>query len=702
MVYEFDAADVHASYMYPAIARTFRLGGIQIAAQFQYDALCIAAENRNWQTHYLNLVYTPNKAVSFAIAAEAFRSLPRGKDFGTYPNNARFGACRVSYEESLSEFVTDTEFLYSNTTKTAPPAPAKLTRIVGCGSSPVVESAGGGAYFLDRLSANAWFLQAYPAAIVVDDPYRGYGTEKVRPLFDPIRFRLHLPGWDTAFGVHAVDGKALNTAGEGAFTVDPGEYLLVRAGATVPPRPDAPAFIVPEPVDKVPAARIDAPTVWREGMDLPVRVTVAGRQVRDCALRLAVAGSSEIQTVAGKQAGPHDFGITIPGAFLRPGQARFEVRATSRYKGQWLTQRFPGGLDRDLELGGSKVRQWTVGLPNDEKSLEIRSADDVGQPVRGGLSKDDDGRSVIFLETGKYGPPPSCASVRLNDLIMPPDVGVVDEAWLELRGAPATRSVEVAFCLADGRAYGGNVLVSPQWGSAIMPVSAMRGLWGTGGTADLRGLQSIRLTSGAWLVGSGDAKHRIEVRSVTLIPGGEGFAVDIRAAKEPVSLVEPGTRLPKVRGAGANTSVVGGDRPGRRAMRVVVNGFGPAPSCSSGRMAASPVVRQFLAGKKPQTLVVTARSVEPATNRLELAVIEEDGAPWGTILKLTPEWQETRIPLSELTYFSQWSHPKTRGGEGDRPRGDRITSVNVCFGAWLYPETRTARHGFDIQSVALE
>jgi hypothetical protein len=119
-------------------------------------------------------------------------------------------------------------------------------------------------------------------------------------------------------------------------------------------------------------------------------------------------------------------------------------------------------------------------------------------------------------------------------------------------------------------------------------------------------------------------------------------------------------------------------------------------------MAASPVVRQFLAGKKPQTLVVTARSVEPATNRLELAVIEEDGAPWGTILKLTPEWQETRIPLSELTYFSQWSHPKTRGGEGDRPRGDRITSVNVCFGAWLYPETRTARHGFDIQSVALE
>ncbi|MBT3291226.1 MAG: cellulase family glycosylhydrolase, partial [Victivallales bacterium] len=83
MVYEFDAADVQGSYMYPAIARSFRSGGVQIAAQFQYDVMALAAENKNWQTHYLNLVYTPGKALSFAIAAKAFRSLPRGESYGT-------------------------------------------------------------------------------------------------------------------------------------------------------------------------------------------------------------------------------------------------------------------------------------------------------------------------------------------------------------------------------------------------------------------------------------------------------------------------------------------------------------------------------------------------------------------------------------------------------------------------------------------
>jgi hypothetical protein len=460
--------------------------------------------------------------------------------------------------------------------------------------------------------------------------------------------------------------------------------------------------VTPKPVDKPPAARIDAPRVWREGVDLPVRVTVAGREVRDCVLRLQPAGDARAQELAARQLGPHDFTFTVPGGSLTPGQARFEVRVTSRYRGTWLTQHFPGGLERDLRLGGTGAGPLTIGLPGTQDDLEVRAGDDVGQPVRGSVRLDEQGRTIISLETGGYGPPPSCASVRLNHLIVPPNLIDVDEAWLDLRGAPATHSVEVAFCLADGRAYGGNVLVTPQWGGAILPVNAMRGLWGTTGPAELRGLKSIRLTSGAWLVGSDDAKHRVELRAVTLIPGGEGFAVDVRAAKDPVSLVEPGTKMPRVRGAGARSSVVGGDRPGRRAMRVLMNGFGPAPSCSSGRMNVGTAARQFLAGKKFQTLVVTARSVEAATDRIELALIEDDGAPWGTILKLTPEWREIRIPLRELTYFSQWAHPKTRGGEGDRPNGGRIAAVNVCFGAWLYPETRTARHGFDIQSVALE
>ena len=136
IVYEFDAADVPGSYMYPAMARAFRSGGAQIATQFQYDPLDIARWNTNWMTHYLNLVCTPSKAVSFIIAGEAFRSLPRLKLWGRYPKSARFGPFRVSYEEDLSEMATERAFMHSNDTRTTPPAPEKLERVVGCGSSP--------------------------------------------------------------------------------------------------------------------------------------------------------------------------------------------------------------------------------------------------------------------------------------------------------------------------------------------------------------------------------------------------------------------------------------------------------------------------------------------------------------------------------------------------------------------------------------
>jgi len=47
IIYEFDAADVHKTYMYPSMARAFRRGGAQSATQFQYDPMCIAEGNAN-------------------------------------------------------------------------------------------------------------------------------------------------------------------------------------------------------------------------------------------------------------------------------------------------------------------------------------------------------------------------------------------------------------------------------------------------------------------------------------------------------------------------------------------------------------------------------------------------------------------------------------------------------------------------------
>ncbi len=79
IVYEFDSPDQRSGTMYPAMARTFRAVGTQFAAMFAYDMLQTASRNLGWQTHYLNLVYTPRKAMSAVIAAEAMRRLPRGQ-----------------------------------------------------------------------------------------------------------------------------------------------------------------------------------------------------------------------------------------------------------------------------------------------------------------------------------------------------------------------------------------------------------------------------------------------------------------------------------------------------------------------------------------------------------------------------------------------------------------------------------------------
>src|SRR5690606_17583202 len=90
MVYEFDAADILQSNMYPAMARSFRGAGFQWATQFAYDPMAIAHVNTEYQTHYLNLAYTPSKAISMLVASRVFHTIPRKKHYGAYPADSVF------------------------------------------------------------------------------------------------------------------------------------------------------------------------------------------------------------------------------------------------------------------------------------------------------------------------------------------------------------------------------------------------------------------------------------------------------------------------------------------------------------------------------------------------------------------------------------------------------------------------------------
>ncbi len=159
MVYEFDAGDVFESYMYPAMARSFRTAGFQWATQFAYDPMATAYANTEYQTHYLNLAYTPSKAISLLIASKAFHKLPRLKNYGTYPADTLFDVFRVSYKEQLSEMNSEEEFYYSNSTTSQLKNSNKLRHIAGVGSSPILKYEGTGAYFLDKLEEGFWRLE---------------------------------------------------------------------------------------------------------------------------------------------------------------------------------------------------------------------------------------------------------------------------------------------------------------------------------------------------------------------------------------------------------------------------------------------------------------------------------------------------------------------------------------------------------------
>lgn len=238
LIYEFDPGDVLCTYLYPAVARTFRKQGFQWATQFAYDPTPIAAFNTEYQTHFLNLLYTPGKAIGMAIAAEAMRNIPRGSDYGIFPKDTVFGDFRVSYSQDLSLYNSDHSFYHSNSTIAVPKDLQSLTHIKGTGNSPVVTYPGSGAYFLDRLSEDGvWRLEVMPDVAIYRDPFEK--TSLLKPLASlyyachPMTIRI--PGLGDTFeweliadGIDEIKERPSGTARASEFNVIPGVYILAR------------------------------------------------------------------------------------------------------------------------------------------------------------------------------------------------------------------------------------------------------------------------------------------------------------------------------------------------------------------------------------------------------------------------------------------------------------------------------------------
>ncbi|MDE5876594.1 MAG: cellulase family glycosylhydrolase [Muribaculaceae bacterium] len=298
-IYECDPGDVLYSYMYPAMVRTLRKEGFQWITQFAYDPTELAGYNTEYQTHYLNLAYTPSKALSMMIAAEAARNTERGKNYGSFPNDTIFAGVRVSYRQDLSELNTPERFYYTNTTNTQPSIPDSLQHIAGHGSSPIISYEGTGAYFLDRTTQpGVWRLEVWPDVVLTADPF---AKPSLKRRIGEIIYASHpitisLPELQKGFSYIRIndDSKELGTSvidEKGvSMQVRPGVYLLSKEPSNIE------AFSKIENNDRL--RRFDAPeATLTSGYVLshtPVPYTAKGK---DLEIEVKVYGATQPDSV---------------------------------------------------------------------------------------------------------------------------------------------------------------------------------------------------------------------------------------------------------------------------------------------------------------------------------------------------------------------------------------------------------------------
>lgn len=293
VVYEFDPADNLYSYLFPAIARTFRKEGFQWMTQFAYDPTDMAWSNSEYQTHYLNLAYTPQKALSMMIAAEAARTIKRGADYGKYPVDTVFGDFMVSARRDLSVLNDGKKFYYTGDNAILPKDMAALGHVAGRHSSPVVNYEGEGAYFLDRISPDVWRLEVMPDVVLTSDPFAKPSLSKRvgEILYRDNAMSIDLPSLGKEYyfkGINDGNSRA-GEARDGKISVYPGVYLLSTDKVALSSfKPDDRCgnialgeFAAPAPREVAPVLVHEAVKAVERGGTLTIHADVASSEVPD-------------------------------------------------------------------------------------------------------------------------------------------------------------------------------------------------------------------------------------------------------------------------------------------------------------------------------------------------------------------------------------------------------------------------------------
>ncbi len=318
--------------------------------------MATAYGNTEYQTHYLNLAYTPSKAISLMIASEVFHKLPRLKSYGVYPLDSVFDMFRVSYKNSLSEMSSEEKFYYSNSTGTKPKNVSQLKHIAGVGNSSVVEYEGTGAYFLDKISDGIWRLEVMPDAILIRDPFEKASPKKevTRIQWQKNRMQVMLDELGTNYNVKAInDDNTYNTTSGGtSFLVQPGVYIIANKGTPnnlklypskigainikefVAPKPlSIEPFISHTPIKEVSANKLFKVSARIVGIDSSDKLSVEFRN-----------SSNKWKTISLQKRMPYEFVAEVPADMVTPGLIEYRI-IIQKPKGGFYT--FPGNYKGD-------------------------------------------------------------------------------------------------------------------------------------------------------------------------------------------------------------------------------------------------------------------------------------------------------------------------------------------------------------------
>lgn len=504
MVYEFESADILQPVMYPLMARSFRSAGMQWATQFAYDPMAIAFANTEYQTHYLNLAYTPAKAISLLIASNVFRQVKRGQQFPSYPTDSVFNNFRVSYRAGVSELNSGEEFYYTTSTTTQPRKPADLRRVAGTGSSPLVAYEGTGAYFLDRLATGVWRLEVMPDAIQVRDPFATTSLRDVvtRIAWNTQPFRLSLPGLGNDFSVRGLNsGNTFQEQAEnGTVRLQPGVYIVARKGKNTTPFTAQTSlgtmklgeFVAPAATNLPTQIVHTAPTQLTAGLPATLQASVAGADATDSVLLVAQHYYGRTRTLPMRRNTLTTAEATVPADLLYPGLLRYWI--VVKHNNQSTT--FPGGFvgnPRSWDYAPREHYEASIVAPGTALPLYVAGQDQLRTETGGinGAGWSD----YVTTSNGQLAlrllqSPPPTSPIPFSDPTAPvaflrayfgdrmatraSDAGTFRELVLRGRRGAGAGSVRLVLTTRDAVAYVADVELPAEMQEVRVPLTAFR------------------------------------------------------------------------------------------------------------------------------------------------------------------------------------------------------------------------------------